>query len=320
MATENAQDRVASWSHRRTGTLAVATATVNVQDLRVDLAVEWHARLDAAVGDELVTASIGPDGEAIALWSGHDGTRVTVHRADGVRTTELRDFRLAYPMVQTLPDDRILVVASRCQWRASGAERNAVVYDADGSVVREATLGDGIEHVQTTRTGHVWVGYFDEGVYGNRGWDEPMGAPGLLRFGLDLSQDWEFPPQESVIDDCYALNVDDDAVWTCYYSDFPLVRIRDGAVRLWRNKVARGATAITVHNGRAAFYGGYNKDGDRLVVARLGGDDLTALATYRVVRPDGSPLPKAARAVGRGAVLHVLADRDWYRFDLAMLP
>ena len=68
--------------------------------------------------------------------------------------------RPAHVTVQPLPDERVLVVGARCHWRAeSGAERNAAVYDPDGGLVMEETLGDGIGHVLTTAGGAVWVGY-----------------------------------------------------------------------------------------------------------------------------------------------------------------
>ena len=46
---------------------------------------------------------------------------------------------------------------------------NAVLYDADGQVVSEHVLGDGIGHALADSAGQVWVGYFDEGIYGNYG-------------------------------------------------------------------------------------------------------------------------------------------------------
>lgn len=80
-------------------------------------------------------------------------------------------------------------------------------------------LGDGIGHVLATSTGQVWVGYFDEGIYGNYGWgrtdsEEPVGAYGIVRFSPDLEPDWHYPKYTGVgpwdaISDCYALNVDD---------------------------------------------------------------------------------------------------------------
>ncbi len=83
-------------------------------------------------------------------------------------------------------------------WRRDGPDRNAVLYGADGQVVSEHVLGDGIEHVLATSTGQVWVGYFDEGIYGNYGWggadsEEPAGAYGIVRFSPRLEPEWHYP-------------------------------------------------------------------------------------------------------------------------------
>ncbi|WP_176444820.1 hypothetical protein [Paenibacillus herberti] len=40
---------------------------------------------------------------------------------------------------------------------------------------REFLLGDGIQSVQVTDKGIIWTSYFDEGVFGNNGWDKPIG-------------------------------------------------------------------------------------------------------------------------------------------------
>jgi hypothetical protein len=319
------------------------------------VAVTHHATLTPATdGDVLVTASIGPGGEAVAVWSSADGeraltanttqpgwatfpnaratqptpARVTRHGgSDPVRVVELGDLALAHVTVQSLPHGRVLVVGLRCHWRAeSGAERNAAVHDADGRLVVEQTLGDGIEHVLTTAGGAVWVGYFDEGVFGNYGWGgtsspEPVGAAGLIRFTADLQVDWRFPYEGhpwGTIADCYALNVDGETAWTCYYTNFPLVRIDDNVMTGWRNTLASGVKAIVVGERKVGLFGGYGADRDRLLVASLGESGLTALGEYRLVQPDGSPLP-AARIVARGPDLHLLAGPQWYRLSLADL-
>jgi hypothetical protein len=90
---------------------------------------------------------------------------------------------------------------------------------ADGQVVSEHVLGDGIGHVLATSTGQVWAGYFDKGIYGNYGWgraesEEPVGAYGIVRFSPGLEPAWRYPKYTEVgpwdaISDCYALNVDD---------------------------------------------------------------------------------------------------------------
>ncbi len=314
------------------------------------LPVRHHASLEAIDGDRLESVSVGPQGEAIALWStGQDAAalrptttqpgwatfpdprtplpvavRVTVYRPEPIAAVAIEALTLAYPRAQTLPDGRVLVAGIRCRWRPDGPERNAVVYDSDGQVLAERTLGDGIEHVMAAADGHVWVGYFDEGVYGSFGWGgpgpTPLGAPGLVRFSPDLEPDWTFPSHSDhpwgAIDDCYALNVDRDTVWACYYSGFPLVRIQAGTVTWWRNTIVSGARAMAVADASVALYGGYGADRDRLVLAVPDASHLHQVAEYRVVMPDGSPMPGDTVVNGRGADLHLFTGGTWYRLNL----
>jgi hypothetical protein len=97
-----------------------------------------------------------------------------------------------------------------------------------------------------------------------------VGTRGLVRFTPDLQLDWRFPSHGQqpwgAISDCYALNVGDTDVWACYYTDWPVVRNRGGAVTSWPNTVS-GARAIAADQNRMALYGGYGPDRDRLVPA-----------------------------------------------------
>lgn len=119
--------------------------------------------------------------------------------------------------------------------------------------------------------------------------------------------------------DCYALNVDGDTAWTCFYTEWPVVRIRDGRVTGWRNEI-RSATALAVRGSRLAFYGGYEPERDRLVAGVLDGDRYRVTGEYRLVLPDGQELPRDARVFGRGADLHIVTRHDWYRLSLEDLP
>jgi hypothetical protein len=271
-------------------------------------------------GSDVVSFDIGSAGEAIVLWSDGDSAAATVHGLDREPVT-LREALPEFPKAQTLPDGRLLAVGARSEWRDGVGENNAFVYGPDGSVERAACLGDGIEHVQTTADGAVWVGYFDEGVYGNLGWGEPggvapIGAPGLVQFSPSLDVEWQFSSEEAPIDDCYALNVIDTDVWACYYSDFDVIRVRDGLVRSWTNDVG-GARAIVVSGESVALFGGYAKDYDRLVIGVLEGDELHPDVTARLTMPNGRQLPKDAVVVGRGDELHVRVGLDWLTWSLA---
>lgn len=318
------------------------------------LKVRHHAVITAArPGDVRVSASVGPDGELLALWSTAEDqpaltstttrpgsaafpdpraprpvtARVTVHAPQPVSVTTLSGLPLAHPTLQPLPHGRILIVGARARWRPDGPDRNAHIYETDGSVLAEETLGDGIEHVFTTGTGHVWVGYFDEGVYGNYGWGEPespppLGACGLARFSPDLQPDWRYPSDDSPwgsISDCYALNVDGETAWASYHTDFPIVRVDEGALTGWDNPVT-GPTALAVDDTRVALYGGHGPYRDRLVVGSLSGDRLHTAGQYRIVLPDGQRLPENPHVIGRGPDLHILTDNDWYRLSLHDMP
>lgn len=293
--------------------------------------------------DVLVTTGVGPHGEAVALWStaegrealtAHDGgrgfpadrterpvaTRLTRHTPERDAVVEL-DLDLAHCHVQPLPDDRFLVVGARNRWSAAGVHHNARVVDPAGDVVRTGLFGDGVGHVATTPTGHTWVGYFDEGVYGNFGWGGPgpvpVGAPGLLRFDRDLERAWAFPEdgEFDAIDDCYALNVAGETAWACYYSDFPVVRVDGDRLSGWTNEV-EGARAVITDGTRCALVGGYGSEHD---LVRIG--ELTDDGRFEVRHRKRLALPDPPWTMqGRGDVLHVIAGTTHYRLDLDQLP
>ncbi|WP_409466451.1 hypothetical protein [Amycolatopsis sp. GA6-003] len=246
----------------------------------------------------------------MAVWSDRaaavSGVRVTVHVPEMAVAARIPDLRLAHPMVQPLPGGRVLVAGARCDWRP---ERNAIVYDAEGEAVAEQTFGDGIGHVQATGSGEIWVGCFERS--------------GPVRFSADLTEEWRYPWSAQMawgyVPDCYALNVDGDTAWACFYPDWPIVRIRAGGVTGWHNEI-RSATALAIRGSRIALYGGYGPDRDRLVAGVLDGDRLRATGEYRLVLPDGQEVPREARVFGRGADLHVVTRDDWFRLSLEDLP
>jgi hypothetical protein len=191
---------------------------MNVPEPRFELTP--HAGLAEILGDlRMVAASIGPDRSACLLavdvaaadslfardeqpgWASfprarteqpykavaiqYDGTRVLLR-------TELPEVPFAFPFIQILPTGHILVAGSRCRYSNGRAELNAALYTPEGTLAHQMTLGDGIQDIQASRQGELWVSYFDEGVFGNYGWDQPIGAPGLVCFGQDGQVRWNF--------------------------------------------------------------------------------------------------------------------------------
>lgn len=70
--------------------------------------------------------------------------------------------RDSIPTVRSFGDGRWLVVASRTRDKA-----NARVLTSDGALLDRLMLGDGIEHITIDRDHRIWVGWFDEGMFGN---------------------------------------------------------------------------------------------------------------------------------------------------------
>lgn len=245
---------------------------------------------------------------------------VVIEGAAGGTERKLPLLALTFPMVQTFPDGELLVVAPRCQRFTDGTyEFNARTYDSNG-IVHEFCLGDGVQHVQIDRRGRIWVGYFDEGVFGNFGWgalggSEPMGAAGLVCYDRSGRAVWSFKPPEGLdyIADCYALNVAADYVWACYYTGFPIVRIdSQGNVDAWQTDL-RGPRKLAVSASSVLAFGGYGEKANDCVLLRLGRGHADIVADVALRLPDSVNLRKA-QILGRGEILYVLADDALFTF------
>lgn len=146
-------------------------------------------------------------------------------KATDITAISLKNITLLPDFVDVLTDDTILVVQSRCEKTTISVEKNAAVFTKDGQKINTFTLGDGIEHVQVDDANQIWVGYFDEGVFGNFGWENPIGTAGLAMFNQSGKKIWEEATGKIV--DCYALNVvNQDEVYYHYYDDFHTVKLQ----------------------------------------------------------------------------------------------
>ncbi|WP_193614497.1 hypothetical protein [Nocardioides lijunqiniae] len=306
-----------------------------------------HSRIEPP-GPGLRLLSVSPtfDGRAVCAWTAaetrrlrgaHDGPTdlpygassevtqavITTHGARLDTRIDVSALLPSYPTVQPLPDGRVAWIGARSAWTPEGVEPNALVFDDTGGLLQEACVGDGIEHAQTTPSGRLWLGFSDEGVFGNMGWGShsgppPLGRSGIVRCGADLSPQWTFPTSgPPPVDACYALNVDGEIGWAYYYSGFPIVRIDGDDVTVWPTTVG-GAKALVTDGTRAALVGGYRSERQRIVTGLL---ETTFVESGRakIALPDGSPVPDAAQLDGRGDQLHVFVGQHWYRVDLSAM-
>jgi hypothetical protein len=170
-----------------------------------------------------------------------------------------------FHQVQPLGENGWLLVRGRAD---DEQDRNAQVYDGFGRHVRSFHAGDGIQDVQTTEDGRLWVSYFDEGVFG----DTTLGQSGLVCLDDHGRCVFDFPTlvgdDVPSIADCYAMNVGSDReVWLCYYTDFPLVRLLDGKPEgIWLKQPVSGSPGFAVSGELILFAGGYNRKNELFLV------------------------------------------------------
>ncbi|GGV34366.1 hypothetical protein GCM10010277_19580 [Streptomyces longisporoflavus] len=228
----------------------------------------------------------------------YDALVVTVDTDGRDHATELNALRARYPRIDALPDGGFVVADSRSR----RSEQHVQVFDVLGRESWAFRVGDAVEDLLTDRAGRLWVGYFDEGVFG----DDELSHPGLRSWSAGGEPLWAYKAAEggSEIWDCYALNVAEESVWVCAYGDFTLLEVRpDGSVRQRANGT-KAATALAVHQGRVTFLGGYGDDHDRLVDAELRHQEVRPYASGRLTGPDGAPLGRC-RTVSRGPRIYV---------------
>ncbi len=245
---------------------------------RVDVHAEWsrwrQALIDAATNG-------GESPPQPNLWDGD----IRLSTFDG--ETESKAIYVPpglFPKVDRTPDGDWLVVASR----AKDDEPNARFFAEDGTPSIGVHLGDAIEHICCAPDGTIWVGYFDEGVFGgrNKDGDWKVSTGGIVQFDRDGAVLWSFnekalsksyPGRSRFhVDDCYAMTLCDTILWACYYADFPIARVEKGTVALWANDVA-AAEAIAVADEVVIFAGFCREDANRIAVAKLEGDSSREL-------------------------------------------
>jgi hypothetical protein len=308
-------------------------------------------RLARPDGFKTASVSVGLSGDAIRLLVKDESAEALVARSEqpgwasfpkthteeeyfpilsvsgdsGSREARLVGMKATFPKIEMLPNNEFLVVASRCWCNSDGShEMNAKVYGGDGQQKREFLLGDGISHVQTDVEGHIWVGYFDEGVYGNFGWQEHsgghLGAAGLSCFTKMGRKMWDYKPPEGFdhISDCYALNVSRTGVWSYYYTNFPIAFIDSNwRVRCWNTKSSGGRT-FAVGDNKVLLYGGYGDHRTTCNLLSLDDDNAELAAQVSLALPRGIDPTKDA-VIGRDKGLHVFLGDDWYVFSLDSL-
>lgn len=227
---------------------------------------------------------------------------------EGVKhTVDIPETRENFHCLQPLDAGRWLLVRARTVDRS---DLNAHVYSADGRHLSAFHTGDGVQDVQATKDGNIWVSFFDEGIFG----DDEMGQEGVVC--LDDCGQINFAlaslPDVPSIADCYAMNVaSKNEIWLCYYTDFPLVRIRDKSLHhIWPDMPVAGSSAFAVAKDRVLFAGGYQERQSLFLVSLF----PVKAQQLQPVNNDSEALT-AFSAFGRGSKLYLIQGACVYMID-----
>ncbi len=101
-----------------------------------------------------------------------------------------------------------------------------------------------------------------------------------------------------------------DEVWACFYSEFPILRVKGGQKTLWTNKVF-GAKALAVDGAIVLLAGGYNEDANRLALVRLEQGDAKLIGQFQCLEIENADLIS-----GHSSVIHVVKNERWTRFSV----
>ncbi|SHO52524.1 hypothetical protein [Anaerocolumna xylanovorans] len=125
--------------------------------------------------------------------------------------------------IQPIGNEILLLGARAYHYRDGRTDKNAIIVDKYGNIIKKFCLGDGIEDCIVTSDKRIITSYFDEGIFGNYGWDTPLGQSGLVVWNESGGKIWENTKYD--ICDCYALNIDEsNNLWFYYYTDFNLIK------------------------------------------------------------------------------------------------
>lgn len=221
--------------------------------------------------------------------------------------------------IQMLPDEQILLICPRSYYSSpDDFEKNGRIYSLDGKLKKEILLGDGIQDVQATKSGTIWTSFFDEGIFGNYGWRNPIGASGLIAFDVNGKILYEFEPVSGLdhMVDCYAINVPSDhETWCYYYTDFPIVKIRDRKIEDFWHSPVTGAGAFSIYNDLVLFVGSYDNKAEFQIVKLLENHKSKIICKINLTDEKGNPL-EPERVAARSSHVLVISGTRVYKIDL----
>lgn len=214
--------------------------------------------------------------------------------------------------INKLPNNELLIASARATYYGKDEyEKNAKVFDYQGNLKREFTLGDAIENIQTSKNGDIWVSYYDEGTIS----PEKIGQHGLVCF--DIKGNKLYETNRFGIMDCYALNVETQNItWIYYYTSFPLVRIKNKKeVKIYRNVPVKGFNNFAVWKDSILTERGYSEDNKYHLLMIYEDETIKELKTFQFVDEDGKNITNNF-ATSRADIILIKNNKKFYKISI----
>lgn len=278
----------------------------------------------AGPSDELVIVSspvpwtYRPTEEARHLMDSSWPATAHVISPDSEMVIPTPGLRSPHRHVQPLPDGQWIVVGLRTHPRGVDPEPNAFVLSDRGEIEHAFVIGDCVDAMKTTADGQIWVGYGDEGVFGDSHFGEESG---LARWNALGEREWSFgqhADEQIKWGWVSAINVCERDIWVggrvCVDHD-DKISVRQGRptrpTYSWISAVDGQWTALVGSSVRR------NQD---LIFLNHPDVDPNVLEKPILVKPPGrSLMPTDALVDVHGGTIHYLVDQAWFSIDIPTL-
>ena len=312
------------------------------------LTLEYIAPIpDVPIGYTYVSAGVSNKREGLFLFIKNDPKGEVHGRHSKLRMGKSKDFLLViqddraredifitdidftFPVFDVFPDRRVLIAASRCAWGMGDKYLlNGLIYDPKTGERTLFLAGDGIESLAINSKSHIFISYYDEGVFGNNGWEgqgiEGPGVGGVTCFddtGEVLWQHNKTANMEdgSFISDCYALNVSGSDAYYYFYTDFLLAKTNSKfETTLWRTSMS-GCHCFAISRDAILFSGQYDDDlGNEFYLMRRTPNKLTRQTKIYAKLSKGY-MSDPSQTIGRGWNIHYFNKDGWFRGSIYTL-